>query len=111
MTRENEMLRQKLTDEARQWIEVEYETRMDAASDEIETQANLGGNLFHDEIIHKHVRDATAYAGQEIKRELEMESEKWIEEEMKRRRERIEKTELKYRDENLDARFCGMDDH
>jgi hypothetical protein len=111
MTRENEMLRQKLTDEARQWIEVEYEARMDAASDEIETQANLGGNLFHDEIIHKHVRDATAYAGQEIRRELEMESEKWIEEEMKRRGERIEKTELKYRDENLDARFCGMDDH
>lgn len=40
-----------------------------------------------------------------------MDAERYIEKELKRRGEKIEKTELKYRDENLDARFCGMDDH
>jgi hypothetical protein len=111
MTHENEILRKRLTEEASQWVAVEYEAWMDAASEEIATQADLGEYIFHEGVIQKHIRDATAYAGQEIRRELEMKSEKWIEEEMKRRGEKIEQTGLKYRDEILDARFCGMDDH
>ena len=111
MRQENEFLRERLRKEADQWVEVEMEKRMAAAEEEIKLQADLGSNIYVDEITSRHVRDMTAYARQEIRRELEMDAERWIEEELKKRGETIERADLKYRDENLDARFCGMDDH
>jgi len=111
MTHENEILSSRLKREAQQWIELEMEKRMAAAEEEIKYPADVGSNIYMDEITSKHVKDATDYARQEIRRELEMDAERWIEEELKKRGENIEKTQLKYRDESLDARFCGMDDH
>ena len=65
--------------EANKWIETEMEARMAAAVKEIATQAEAGSNALPEEVIEKHITDATKYAEQEIRRELEMEADKWVE--------------------------------
>jgi hypothetical protein len=99
----DEIFYRRLREEADQWIEREMEARMGYASEEIETQADVGSNLFGDSTIKKHMRDATAYAEQEIRRGLEMEAEKRIEEELKKHTEQVE---LKYKDVDLEGRSC-----
>ena len=41
MTKENEVLREKLKKEAQQWIELEMEARMAAAAEEIAVQVDV----------------------------------------------------------------------
>jgi len=73
----------RLRKEANNWIEGEMEARMAAAVEEIATQADVGSDALPEDVIQKHITDATRYAEQEIRRELELEADKWIEDRMK----------------------------
>jgi hypothetical protein len=79
---ENEILREKLRKEMKGWIELELEARMAAAAEEIAVQADIGANVHCEGTIRKHVTDATSYAEQEMRRELEVEAEKRVEEKL-----------------------------
>lgn len=83
MTYVDEVRLARLKKEANSWIEREMEARMAAAVEEIATQADVGSNVLPEALIQKHITDATRYAEQEIRRELEMEADKWIEDRMK----------------------------
>jgi hypothetical protein len=85
MAQVDELLRRRLKREAEQWIEQELEARMAAAEEEINLQADIGSNLHCTGTVNKHIEDATAYARQEILRELEVQAEDWIREELKKR--------------------------
>ena len=87
MIHNDEIRRASLRKEADQWIELEMETRMAAAAEEIATQADVGSNILPEPAIQKHVTDATRYAEQEIRRDLEMEADSWIERKMKEQAE------------------------
>jgi hypothetical protein len=80
----DEVLLERLKKEAKQRMALELETRMAAVADEIAVQADVGSNLHCGGTIEKHVKDATAYARQEIIRELEIEADEWVKEEMKK---------------------------
>ena len=85
MAHTDEVLLERLRKEARSWMELELEARMAAATEEIAIQADVGANLHCGGTVKKHVEEATAYARQEILRELEVQAEDWVREELKRR--------------------------
>ena len=77
---------QHLEDEADKWVEEELARRMVTVKEAIQEQVNIslpeigparGGN---------HLKNALAYAEEEVRRELEFEAQARIDEEMKRRR-------------------------
>lgn len=82
----DEVLMERLKKEAKQRVALELEARMAAVEDEVALQADVGSNLHGSGIIEKHVKDATAYARQEILRELEVQADEWVKEEIKKRR-------------------------
>ena len=92
MTRTEELSRARLRKEANKWIEMEMETRMAAAVEEIAMQAEVGSNILPEHAVQKHVTEATSYAEQEIRRELELEAEEWIERKLSEEAE-MEKSE------------------
>jgi hypothetical protein len=77
-----EKVRERLEKEAAEWIESELEKRMDHAIELIHNQAQ---DACGEHSYEKHVMKATAYAEEEIRKELEFESNLWIEEELKKR--------------------------
>jgi hypothetical protein len=90
MTHTDEILHERLKRESEKWIELELEARMAAAAEEIAHQADVGSNLHCGGTVKKHVEDATAYARQEILRELEVQAEDWIREELRKRSEQTD---------------------
>jgi hypothetical protein len=85
MAHMDEVLMERLKKEAKKRIALELEARMAAVQEEITVQADVGSNLHCGGTIEKHVKDATEYARQEILRELEVEADEWIRNEMKKR--------------------------
>jgi hypothetical protein len=85
MVHTDEVLMERLKKEAQQRIALELEARMAAVEEEIAVQAEVGSNLHCGGTVEKHVKDATAYARQEILRELEVEADEWIRGELKKR--------------------------
>ncbi len=83
MTKENEVLREKLKKEAQQWIELEMEARMAAAAEEIAVQVDVGSNIHCGGKMQEHATKATSYAEQEMRRELEVEADRRIEKKLK----------------------------
>lgn len=88
MTHSDELLRANLRKEARKWMELEMEARMAAAVEEIATQAEVGSNILPEAAVQKHVTDATRYAEQEIRRELELAAEEWVERKLREEAEK-----------------------
>ena len=85
MAHVDEVLMERLKKEAKQRMEVELEARMAAVEEELAVQADVGKNLHCGCTVEKHVHDATAYARQEILRELEVEADQWVKKEMEKR--------------------------
>jgi hypothetical protein len=93
-------VREKLEAEAAQWVEKELVLRMAHARDAIEYQADLSSAVCGEEGAKKHIRDATAFAEEGIRNELEFEASNWVEEELRNRsRPMLE-------DHNLEGGWC-----
>lgn len=82
-----EKLREKLRREADGWIEKELKERMAHAEMLIRRQAQ---DACSGEEASEHIRKASPYAMEEIRKDLEFEASGWVEGELKKRLERIE---------------------
>ena len=78
-------IREKLEAEAAQWVEEELVRRMAYAKDAIENQADVSSIMCGEEGARKHIRDASAFAEEGIRQELEFEATGWVEEKMHER--------------------------
>ena len=78
-------IREKLEAEAAQWVEEELVRRMAYAVDAIEDQADISTIMCGEAGAKKHIRDASAFAEEGIRQELEFEATGWVEEKMRER--------------------------
>ncbi len=78
-------VREKLEAEAAQWVEEELVRRMAYAKDAIENQADISTIMCGEAGAKKHIRDASAFAEEGIRQELEFEATGWVEEKMHER--------------------------
>jgi hypothetical protein len=93
-------IREKLEEEAAQWVEEELVARMAYARDAIEFQADLSSDMCGQEGAQKHVREASALAAEHIRMELELEAAEWVDEKVRdRARPMLE-------DHNLESNWC-----
>ena len=76
-------IREKLEAEAAQWVEEELVRRMAYATDAIENQADISSIICGEAGAKKHIRDASAFAEEGIRQELEFEMTGWVEEKMR----------------------------
>ncbi len=93
-------VREKLEEEAAQWVEDELVVRMAYARDAIEFQADLSSDMCGQGGAEKHIRDASALAADHIRMELELEAAEWVDEQMK------ERTRPMLEDHNLEGNWC-----
>jgi len=78
-------VREKLEAEAAQWVEEELVRRMEYARGAIEFQADLSSGMCGEEGARKHIRDASVFAEEGIRQELEFEADGWVEKKMSER--------------------------
>lgn len=96
----DDKMREKLEREAAQWVEEELVLRMAYAREAIEYQADMSSVMCGEEGARKHIRDATAFAEENIRNELEFEASAWVDEELRKRsRPMLE-------DRNLESNWC-----
>ena len=93
-------IREQLEKEAAQWVEGELKRRMMYAMDAIEEQADISSIMCGEEGARRHVRDAGAFAEENIRNELEFEAHAWVEEELKKRNRPM------LEDHNLEGNWC-----
>ena len=93
-------LREKLEKEAAQWVEEELEKRMKYAREAIEFQADLSADVCGPGGAEKHIRDASALAEENIRMELELEADGWIETSLKERNKPM------LEDHDLEGKWC-----
>lgn len=75
-------VRERLEKEAEKWVEAELEVRMKHAVELIHRQAQ---GACGEHAYEAHIQQATAFAEEALRRELEFERKLWIEEELKKR--------------------------
>ena len=80
-----ERIREELNTEAEKWVKAELVKRMGYAKEAIEYQADVSSMVCGEEGAEKHVKNAGAYAKEEIRRDLEHEARLWVEKEHTRR--------------------------
>jgi len=93
-------VREKLEAEAAQWVEEELVRRMAYAKDAIENQADISTIMCGEAGAKKHIRDASAFAEEGIRQELEFEATGWVEEKMH------ERTRPMLEDHDLEGNLC-----
>ncbi len=93
-------IREKLEAEAAQWVEEELVRRTAYAKDAIENQADVSSIMCGEEGARKHIRDASAFAEEGIRQELEFEMAGWVEEKMR------ERTRPLLEDHDLEGNLC-----
>ena len=93
-------IREKLEAEAAQWVEEELVRRMAYAVDAIEDQADISTIMCGEAGAKKHIRDASAFAEEGIRQELEFEATGWVEEKMR------ERTRPLLEDHDLEGNLC-----
>jgi len=93
-------VREKLEAEAAQWVEGELVRRMAYAKDAIENQADISTIMCGEAGAKKHIRDASAFAEEGIRQELEFEATGWVEEKMH------ERTRPMLEDHDLEGNLC-----
>ena len=93
-------IREKLEKEAAQWVEEELEKRMKYAREAIEYQADLSADVCGPGGAAKHIRDASALAEENIRMELELEADGWIEKSLKERNKPM------LEDHDLEGNLC-----
>jgi hypothetical protein len=96
----DDKFREKLEAKAAKWVEEELEKRMKYATEAIEFQAEISGDLCGPGGAEKHIRDASALAEENIRLELEFEADAWVETTMK------ERSRPMLEDHNLEGNFC-----
>ena len=79
-------VREKLEAEAAQWVEEEFSRRMEYAREAIEYQADVSSIMCGEDGARKHIRDASAFAEEGIRQELEFEATGWVEEKVNERK-------------------------
>ena len=93
-------IREKLEAEAAQRVEEELVRRMAYAKDAIENQADISTIMCGEAGAMKHIRDASAFAEEGIRQELEFEMAGWVEEKMR------ERTRPLLEDHDLEGNLC-----
>ena len=100
MTNMEDKVREKLEKEAALWVEAELQRRMTYAMDAIEEQADISSVMCGEEGARKHIKNAGAFAAENIRHELEFEADAWVEEELKKRNRPM------LEDHNLEGNWC-----
>lgn len=100
MVNMDDKVREKLEAEAASWVDDELTVRMAYARDAIEYQADLSSVMCGEEGAKRHIREATAFAQENIRNDLEFEAQAWVEEEMKKRSGPM------LEDHNLESNTC-----
>jgi len=85
MVNMEDKVREKLVEEAAQWVEEELGKRMIYAREAIEEQVNISEDMCGPQKAEEHVKEATALAQENIRLELEFEAEEWVEGKLKER--------------------------
>ncbi len=93
-------IRKELEAEAEKWIETELAVRMEHAAKEIKYQADVSSAMCGDEEAERHVQKASAYAEEEIRKELEHEARLRVEKELTRRMKFV------VQEDSLEGRSC-----
>ena len=73
---------QRLEEEAAQWVEKELFTRMIYAKEAIEEQVNVSQPEIGPERSSVHLEKALSFAEENLRLELEMEAQAWVDQEM-----------------------------
>jgi len=76
----------KLEDESARWVEEELARRMVYAKEAIEEQVNAALPEIGPARAQNHLKKALAFAKENIRMDLELEAQTWIDEEMEKRR-------------------------
>ncbi len=93
-------IREKLEAEAAQWVEEELVRRMAYARDAIEYQADVSSIMCGEEGARRHIKDASAFAEESIRQELEFEATGWVEGKVK------DRTRPMLEDHDLEGNLC-----
>ena len=93
-------IREKLEAEAAQWVEEEWVRRMVYAKEAIEYQADVSAIMCGEAGAKKHIRDASTFAEEGIRQELEFEMVGWVEEKIR------ERTRPLLEDHDLEGNLC-----
>jgi hypothetical protein len=76
---------EKLEEDAARWIQDELAVRMAHAREAIEDQVNISMPEIGPTRAGNHLKKALAFAEENIRMDLELEAQAWIDEEMKKR--------------------------
>lgn len=93
-------VREKLEAEAALWVEEELVRRMAYARDAIENQADVSSIMCGEEGARRHIKDASAFAEEGIRQELEFEADGWVETKLKERAKPL------LEDHDLEGNLC-----
>ena len=83
-------VRKSLEEEAAQWVEKELFARMIHAKEAIEEQVNISQPEIGPARAGDHLKKALSFAQENIRMELELEAQAWIDEEFKKRKAALE---------------------
>ncbi len=93
-------VRERLEAEAAKWVEEELVRRMEYAREAIEYQADVSSIMCGEEGARKHIKDASAFAEEGIRQELEFEASGWVEEKVNERKRPL------LEDHDLEGNLC-----
>jgi hypothetical protein len=75
---------QRLEEEAAQWVEKELFTRMVYAKEAIQEQVDISQPEIGPNRANDHLRKALSFAQENLRMELEMEAQAWVDEEVRK---------------------------
>lgn len=93
-------VREKLEAEAAQWVEEELVRRMEHAKEAIKYQADVSITICGEDGSKKHIKEASAFAEEEIRQGLEFDATGWVEKKM------LERTKPLLEDHDLEGNIC-----